>query len=223
MKKPPPHLTIARGYGKISFQFAPVAQRIEHRPPKPGAPVRVGAGVLACICGDSSSNPDRGLVNVLVATRVAHFGKMTDDKYFRQMYADASGIADLPDELVALLPRGKDDLASVQLLQQRTPDELEPITLNLLKWLQDANWPIARHINEVLLTFGKLLIEPIHQILNTNDDIWKTNVIRCLILPLHEDLLESLSGELRRIADSPTRGELLEDTAEAAQEVLKNH
>ncbi len=39
-------LTFTWRYGKIRIRYAPVAQRIEHRPPKPGAQVRVLAGAL---------------------------------------------------------------------------------------------------------------------------------------------------------------------------------
>ena len=49
-------------------------------------------------------------------------------------------------DLKKYIPSDKFDLEKVELLYQFTFDEIESIIRDLLKWLQDGNWPVSRSL-----------------------------------------------------------------------------
>ncbi|WP_442952822.1 DUF5071 domain-containing protein [Paenibacillus sp. Soil522] len=51
----------------------------------------------------------------------------------------------------------------------------------LLEWLQDMNWPIAKDIEDVLADFGDHLIPHIRAVLNSYDGVWKFSLLYGLI------------------------------------------
>ena len=57
------------------------------------------------------------------------------------------------------------------------PDALVPHIPELLTWLQDINWPIARPVAAALSRCGIALVEPVRSILLSDDDIWKTWIL----------------------------------------------
>jgi hypothetical protein len=58
-------------------------------------------------------------------------------------------------DLVALLPLDKYDAAKLGLLVAAGYPAIEPLLPALLQWLQDGNWPIARHLSPFLASIGK--------------------------------------------------------------------
>ena len=52
-------------------------------------------------------------------------------------------------DIKELLPRGKHDFERVDLLKKVERDALRPIIPELLKWLQDTNWPISAEVGKM--------------------------------------------------------------------------
>lgn len=124
----------------------------------------------------------------------------------------------LPD-LLALLPSDKFDTARAAVVSEMESSTVEPILPVLLEWLQDMNWPVAQVLSPFLSSIGRPLAPHIRRILATNDDIWKHNVIACVVAKSSE-LAEDLRMELSRIATFPTPGEVAENVSQLSKTVL---
>lgn len=125
-------------------------------------------------------------------------------------------------DLYILLPRDKHDFERVNDLKNINKEDLIKLIPELLEWLQDINWPIAREISKLLLTVPKETIPFIVNVLAGKDDIWKEWCLRYFVKDLPTELIENLKEELERIAYRPTKGEELEEVHVTAQEILKN-
>lgn len=146
---------------------------------------------------------------------------MDDRATMEKMYWDCTSTVRISDQELALLPRDKSDYQRVEALKRLPGEEVRPLVRYLMIWLQDANWPISHSVGKLLLRLGATtLLEPIREVLATDDDIWKTNTINSLIHPQRADLVPPLREVLTRIAHFPSRLEIAEDTAEAAREAL---
>ncbi len=124
-------------------------------------------------------------------------------------------------DLFNLLPRDKHDFDRVNDLKKINKEDLIKLIPELLEWLQDINWPIAREISKLLLTVPKETIPFIINVLAGKDDIWKEWCLRYFVKDLPTELIENLKEELERIAYIPTKGEELEEVHVTAQEILK--
>ena len=79
-----------------------------------------------------------------------------------------------------LVPKHKDDQKVIAELRKLSFEHLEPIIPNLLEWLQDMNWPIARPVADILKPFADRMIPNIIRILKTNDWEWKQSMLAIL-------------------------------------------
>jgi hypothetical protein len=122
-----------------------------------------------------------------------------DSQLLATLYSDEP-LACLSDELRRVLPRDKDDLASLEGLAQLGYPAIEPILPHLMTWLQDINWPIAGPMAEYLATIGRPLLDVIHQVLRGDDDIWKYWVLEYLVSEMDYSLQQALRGDLERLA-----------------------
>jgi hypothetical protein len=118
------------------------------------------------------------------------------------------------------IPRHKDDQKVIDELKSLSLEELKPSIPELLKWLQDLHWPIARPIADVLMPFTDSIAINIIEILKTDDGMWKFNVLATLgRKTLDLDLL----AEIERIANFPTKDEIVEDVQTEAIAILKGN
>ncbi len=136
------------------------------------------------------------------------------------IYGDVGGTRDVPEELLPCLPRDKSDAARLKRAVSLGFPAVEPILPHLLRWLQDLNWPISRDVGSFLRSVGDPLAEPIRQVFRSRDDSWKRSVLTELVKDGSPRLRHLLAGELRRIAEYPSEGELAEDVPEVALEIL---
>jgi hypothetical protein len=90
----------------------------------------------------------------------------------------------------------------------------------LLKWIQDMNWPVARVIAPLLRQAGPEIVTHVGAVLRSDDDIWKYWVLLELTRSWADDLFDEVKVEVERIALSPTPSEELEGAAEEARNVL---
>jgi Domain of unknown function (DUF5071) len=63
----------------------------------------------------------------------------------------------LRKELRKLLPVDKDDVAAIEAITAHGYPAVQPILLDLLKWIRDESWPVAKPACEFLVTIGPQL------------------------------------------------------------------
>lgn len=127
------------------------------------------------------------------------------------------------NDINELIPKDNFDNSNIKKLAELSDEEIAPILLPLLTFIQDMNWPVAKEILPVLTKHQSVLIPLIAEVLKSEekDDIWKYWIIKKL-LPLFS--LEN-AGKIRpcveRIVKNPTRGEAEEEVNIVALEYLK--
>ncbi|MEQ1488933.1 MAG: DUF5071 domain-containing protein [Terricaulis sp.] len=123
-----------------------------------------------------------------------------------------------PDPL-ALLPTNKMDTERATAIVALGYPAVAPVLAELLTWLQDVNWPVASVLAPFLASIGTPLATYALEVLRTDDDLWKLNVLQSVVAKSPELRREMLS-EIRRIAMSPTPGERAEGVDTLAGELL---
>lgn len=118
------------------------------------------------------------------------------------------------------LPTHKSDLAAAESVVALGWPAVEPITMQLLEWLQDANWPVAYVLAPFFESIGANLAPYVLQILQKQDEVWKYYVIQAVV-GRSPPLAQALESELRRIAQHPTDGERAEEVDLVAIEAMK--
>jgi hypothetical protein len=120
-------------------------------------------------------------------------------------------------DIQELIPKHKDDQEVIEALKKLSFEEIKPIVPELLEWLQDINWPIARPVAEVLKPFSDQLVPEILKILKTNDGIWKLWILTTLARTTKD---QTLLKEIERIANYPTRDEIEDEVNAEAIAIL---
>ncbi|AZK45164.1 DUF5071 domain-containing protein [Paenibacillus lentus] len=100
-----------------------------------------------------------------------------------------------------LVPQHKSDYERVSLLKHQPLQKLKIILPELLEWLQDGNWPIAKD--------------------NSNDGCWKYFVLHGLVNRLPRDILQELREDLERMLNNSSRDEKEEELDDILQELLE--
>ena len=120
-----------------------------------------------------------------------------------------------------ILPRSKFDIERAKNLPNIGFPALEPHLEELFTWLQDGNWPVARHVASFVASVGLPIVPHVRKILQGNDDIWKMWVLSSVVDTQDLAVAKALQVEIDRIANNPTHGEVSEGTQEVAEEILK--
>ncbi|PVH71937.1 hypothetical protein DL98DRAFT_577100 [Cadophora sp. DSE1049] len=125
-----------------------------------------------------------------------------------------------------LLPKSKMDTEAVEHITHLDACTLEPLIPDLLGWIQDANWPIARPIVELLRKHTSIVVEPVRKILRDeagekDDGEWKHNCLTSLVAEMDREYKMLLRKELVRMAKLPTKEEKEWETADTAKEILE--
>jgi hypothetical protein len=107
-----------------------------------------------------------------------------------------------------LIPKNKHDHEVIDDLKKLSFEQLQPIVPDLLEWLQDMNWPIARPVADILKPFADKIAPDIIKIFKTDDGIWKMWVLVNLTVNATDP---ALLIEIERIAKFPTRDEVEEE------------
>lgn len=116
-----------------------------------------------------------------------------------------------------LVPKEKDDNENIEKLKSLSFEEIQPIIPDLLKWLQDINWPIAGDIAGVLERFADQLTPYLMEIFKTNDGLWKMCILTFFG---RETKDEVFLKEINRIAENPTFDEINCEVDLEAQAIL---
>jgi hypothetical protein len=104
----------------------------------------------------------------------------------------------LKNDLLRLLPENKHDTAKAAALVALGFPQVEPVLPQILEWLQDMNWPVARVLEPLVADIGLTLAPHIRTILETGDDIWKYHSLQAI--RQSSELIEVLRPELERLS-----------------------
>jgi hypothetical protein len=106
-----------------------------------------------------------------------------------------------------LIPKDKLDIKTAERLKQYSYEEIKSIIPDLLEWIQDMNWPVARTVAEYLTSISENLTTEILEILDGKDEMWKYWTIGVFGIhsekPMHPKVLEIVN----RIAHYPNPAE----------------
>jgi hypothetical protein len=117
-----------------------------------------------------------------------------------------------------LIPKNKGDLSTAEKLKNYSYEDLKEIIPNLLEWLQDLNWPVAKPVSEYLESIHDKMTTELLAILKSNEDeVWKYWIIT-IFGPITESPV--IKNEIIRIAASPTKNERIEEVDEVAKEIM---
>ncbi|MFW0736919.1 DUF5071 domain-containing protein [Flavobacterium sp. T12S277] len=116
-----------------------------------------------------------------------------------------------------LIPKDKFDFETVEKLKNYSFEEIESFIPDLLKWLQDINWPISRPIAELLIPYTEKISSEILKILQSQDQVWKY-----WILDTFGEITKDkiVLNEIERIAKDPTKEEIDEEVSEIAKKII---
>ena len=122
-----------------------------------------------------------------------------------------------------LVPKTKFDFSGIEELRKLSDEEIAPVIPDLLAWMKDMNWPVAKEMPDLLAPHQKALIPHIIEILQPEQSEcdWKTWIIDFLLPLFDEKYLLMLKPSLERIVKNPSWGELDEATNTAAADILK--
>jgi hypothetical protein len=118
------------------------------------------------------------------------------------------------------IPEHKGDIDKIELISALPFLKLKIISKELLEWLQDLHWPVSKPIANILKPYTNNLKEEIIEILKSNDDLWKYNIIICFFMEGNIKLDNTLKIELQKITNNPTQSEKEEEVDKIAQEAL---
>ncbi|MBR0785825.1 DUF5071 domain-containing protein [Bradyrhizobium iriomotense] len=125
------------------------------------------------------------------------------------------------DDLSDLIPTGKADLERAHAAVDAGYPKVAPILGELVGWLRDCNWPVARVLAPFLASLGAPLKPHIRDVLKSDDDVWKYWVISILIDALAKTDTEEFRPELERLCYAPKPHEVAEQLDEQARSVLQ--
>jgi hypothetical protein len=119
----------------------------------------------------------------------------------------------------SLIPKSKLDLDTANHAVAVGYPGVEPILGDLVEWLQDYNWPVARVLAPFLAGIGKPLVPHIDHVFSTTDGTWKYWMIVCLISN-SDDLFEHYKQKLIQYREQPTDDGRHDELDEVARDVL---
>ncbi|KAE8447051.1 hypothetical protein EG329_011186 [Mollisiaceae sp. DMI_Dod_QoI] len=122
----------------------------------------------------------------------------------------------------ALLPCDKHDQDAVATLDKLDSASLMPLLPEILAWLQDLNWPVAKPVLQLMRKHLPLLIDPVRDILRGDDDPWKSNCLEYLVREMPREQQSELIPELQRLVIHPTPGEMEEEAHLTAEDILEH-
>jgi len=99
-----------------------------------------------------------------------------------------------------LIPKDKFDNSTIKQLCKLTDNEIRPIIFDLLEWLQDYNWPIAKDILPIVILHQNIAIPHIITILQGNNMMGKYWIIELVIPYLIYPNKQLLKSELERLS-----------------------
>jgi len=124
-------------------------------------------------------------------------------------------------ELDDCVPKNKYDKESIAKARLVGFPEINVILPQLLEWLQDPNWPVARDVLDLLSYAGEEIIPHIRAILVSQNGGWKYSLLTIgLVSKLAPSIRKSIRDELQRLAENPTENDIREEVNLLSKEIL---
>lgn len=117
-----------------------------------------------------------------------------------------------------LIPKDKHDLETAIQLKNYSYQELKEIIPNLLEWLQDINWPVAKPVSDYLQSIHNEITDELLLVLKSDDGAWKYWIVTFFGLVIENSLIQK---EILRIAHFPTKNEKIEEVDLIALEIVE--
>jgi hypothetical protein len=115
---------------------------------------------------------------------------MRDDYRLRQLRRD----------LRKSLPQRHDDLDALPRLVAVGYPAVEPVLFDLLKWIRQPEWPVAKPVVDFLREIGAPLRPAIEQMFRTEDRAWAAQAIREILEHWPVEALQPLFAQLEQQA-----------------------
>lgn len=120
-----------------------------------------------------------------------------------------------------LMPKNKFDNSHIEELYKLSDKDMEKIIYNLLEWVEDYNFPVAKELIPVLIEREDLVFPYIRNILNSNDYPWQACIINFIIPNFSIDHKEQLKDEILKIINNSKNDEDSEALREIAIECYR--
>ncbi|SEU24192.1 protein of unknown function [Variovorax sp. OV084] len=125
----------------------------------------------------------------------------------------------LPKKMAHLLPVDKHDLPKAEAIVALGYPAVDALLPELIAWMQDINWPVAKVLIPFLAGIGEPLAPHLCMIFESEDHIWKYWVLDKLVAPSPR-LAVAVGPYLLRLALNPSPGESEEGVDEIARRIL---
>src|SRR5215213_9584323 len=122
----------------------------------------------------------------------------------------------MQNDIRTLIPQNKFDTDRAEQAVAAGYPAVEPILPELLEWIQDSNWPVARVLAPFLGSIGTPLIPHIRKSLATDDTLWTYSTLIYLVQG-SRDVAAALLEDLQRYASSPSSDEIAEGPDDVAR------
>lgn len=118
-----------------------------------------------------------------------------------------------------MLPRDKSDTDRAQALVDLGWPAVAPVIAEIVAWHEDANWPVARVFQTLLVSVGKPLAPYILDVMSTGDHTWTYFLLEHVVMHSRE-LAAEIRPELERLAREPSAAERHAEIDTSAREIL---
>jgi len=125
----------------------------------------------------------------------------------------------MTSDLLRDVPKDKYDTRAAEAMAARGFPEATPVLPELLEWIRDGNWPVARVLAPFLATAGAPLVPHAENVLRGGDDTWKYYLLQDVVAK-STSLAALLRSDLERLSCQPTRGEAAEELPSMADAIL---
>ncbi|MDZ7879657.1 MAG: DUF5071 domain-containing protein [Saprospiraceae bacterium] len=132
---------------------------------------------------------------------------------------------ELNEHLKSLVPKNKHDMDFDKVLDFHWYGykELKPIIPELLTWLQDINWPVARPISAVLKPMLPDILPELIPILEGDDAVWKYHILQVFFIETKSEHYLKIKPLLEQLAYQPSAIDEKEEVSLLAKEILEKH
>lgn len=122
--------------------------------------------------------------------------------------------------LKSLIPIKKIETEKAEKLVALGWSTVAPVVVDMLLWIQDANWPVARIFMPFLSTISDKIIEEIEPVLQTDDAAWKYYCLCVLQEGVYRDWSATMRAQLEKLYHHPTEEEKEWEIPELIAELL---
>lgn len=118
------------------------------------------------------------------------------------------------------VPKDKYDTAAVDRAAALGYPTINSVLPELLRWLKDGNWPVAKGVGCLLTKAGPEIAPHIVAVLNSQDAAWKYWILLYVVKELRSDVWKMIEQDVKRLSISPTADDRFEEIDVIARELL---